>query len=335
MKQETRCKKVIWIAMAISVFMAMPSFAAGGAENGSIQTQVETAGIMPVSESDFIVSGNNSVTINNADNSVITNWARAGYLLDQQVCHSFINGDSLVTARGITFGNTKNDVMEKYGNAESQAYASASDPWYQILVASGSSDASSLAVSASVMEYFTKPYGLRFYFDQQDKLTGIVYFRDLVRNDESAAPVLLNEGYYYYVTTDIYDSSSQSMIHQGEVVLDHNRELYDAALEKDRYPFGLMADPVTDMKIAKVTDSAFTAYYEQTPEMESYFDENTAWAVSFYRDNDKWKPADSGCYWIVRDSDTFTYYENYDKIDWGTGAVTGHYLEARTYKRIP
>lgn len=335
--------KIIGLGMAMSVFMTVPSFASAGEQNGILQAQAEHTDAAAISENDFIVSGNNSVTTNNADRSILTNWAGSGYSADvPMVYHTFISGDSLVTARGISLGSTKNEVMDKYGNRESQAYNSASDQWYQMMVSNGNGDAQTFAASASFLEYFTKPYGIRFHFDQQDQLTGILYFRDLTRNDEgiTAKNILLNEGYYTYDTTDIYDNDSQTVLHSGEVHCSNSAESYSAALEKDRYPFGLMADPVVDMRIANVTDSTFTAYYEEWPgiEKESYYNEDSAWKVFYYKENDRWRPADSQAepdfYWVVNDSDTFTLYDSYDKLDGETGAVTGHYTEVRTYKRI-
>ncbi len=325
-------KKVMWAAMAMSVLMTTPCFAGSLTSTPMVQAQTEMVPAAPISESDFIVSGNNSVTAENGDNSILTIWSRIGYAAhNPSTFYSFVNGDSLITARGITFGNTKAEVMEKYGNREAKPYDSASDPWYQKMVSDGATDAYTFAASVSAVEYFTKPYGMRFHFDQQDKLTGIIYFRDYNRNDESTGAVKPNEGYYYYVTTDIYDNDSQSMLHKGEVTLDSDRELYNMALEKD---------PVGDMKIANVTDNAFTVYYEAWPgiEQESYYNEATAWKESFHSDNDKWV-ADgsltaSDVYWVVNDSDTFTIYAKYDNINWETGAVTGHYTEIKTYKRI-
>lgn len=334
-------QKAIWTAMAMSVFMATPCFAGSLASNRIVQAQTETAQAVPISESDFIVSGNNSVTANNADNSVISNWARVGYpTYVPMTVHTFINGDSLITARGITFGNTKAEVMEKYGNAESKLYDSASDQWYQLLISNGNGDASTFAASVSAVEYFAKPYGIRFHFDQQDKLIGIMYFRDHTRSDGNTSNVQPNEGYYYYAATDIYDNDSQSMLHKGEVILDQNTEEYAEALERDRYPFGLMADPVTDIKIANAADNAFTVYYEVWPgiEQESYYNEDLVWKESFHRDNDKWvadgSQTVSDVYWVFNDSDTFTIYASYDHVDWETGMVMGHYTEIKTYKRI-
>lgn len=43
-------------------------------KNGSIQEKAITIEIPPITEYDFVVDGNNSVTKNTADHSILTNW---------------------------------------------------------------------------------------------------------------------------------------------------------------------------------------------------------------------------------------------------------------------
>ena len=100
-------KKVMWAAMAMSVLMTTPCFAGRLTSTPMVQAQTEMVPAAPISESDFIVSGNNSVTAENGDNSILTIWSRIGYAAhNPSTFYSFVNGDSLITARGITFGNT-------------------------------------------------------------------------------------------------------------------------------------------------------------------------------------------------------------------------------------
>ncbi len=156
-------------------------------ENGSIQTKGVNIPVVSISEGDFVVSGNNSVTRNNADCSIITNWRRIGYDIDPMPYHVFVTGDSLTTARGIALGVLKNDVLERYGNIASQNYNAGSDKWYQFMVASGNAEANIIVQAASVLDYFTNPYGIRFYFNGQEQLIGVVYYRDaaISNNDTS------------------------------------------------------------------------------------------------------------------------------------------------------
>lgn len=304
-------------------------------QNGVIQTRMVNADVAPISENDFIVSGDNSVTRSNADNSIITNWVRTGYVNMPITYHTFISGDSLQTARGISFGDTKDEVMAKYGNAAFEVFHSDTDKIYQVVVSYGSADAPVIAASASVMEYFMSPYGIRFYFNQQEQLSGIVFFRDTTRNGMESSNVL-DEGYYYYYTTDIYDNDSQSMIHKGEVFCSGSQD-DSPYLETDRYPFGLVADPVYSIRIGKVTDSTFEAYYEEYLEYAQYFNENSARSVTYYKDGDKWRAVGSenepDYYWVVENNGTFLLYDGYDRLDSETGEVIGHYTEIRTYKK--
>lgn len=148
--------------------------------NGSIQTSSVNVSAASISENDFIVSGNNSVTRNNADCSIITNWKRTGYDTDPMPYHVFVTGDSLTTARGIALGAQKKDVLEKYGNIASQSYNTGSDKWLQFMLASANVEASTISQAASVLDYFTNPYGIKFYFNAQEQLIGVVYYRDAV-----------------------------------------------------------------------------------------------------------------------------------------------------------
>lgn len=148
--------------------------------NGSIQTSSVNVSAASISENDFIVSGNNSVTRNNADCSIITNWKRTGYDTDPMPYHVFVTGDSLTTARGIALGAQKKDVLEKYGNIASQSYNTGSDKWLQFMLASANVEASTISQAASVLDYFTNPYGIKFYFNAEEQLIGVVYYRDAV-----------------------------------------------------------------------------------------------------------------------------------------------------------
>lgn len=308
--------------------------------DGVVQTKkVSTANsVNPISEADFVVSGNNSVTRGTSDHSILTNWVRVGYNDDPSPYHIFVTGDSLTTARGISLGDNKSSVTEKYGEIASQGFDAGSDKWYQLSARNGNTEATVVAGSASVLEYFTAPYGIRFYFDQQDQLIGVIYFRDgnMAESSSSSNIVKPNEGYYFYYTTDIYDNDSQKMIHKGEIFC--TERWTDDVLDVDRYPFGLAADPITMMRIMDVTDNSFKVYYDVYPEIEEYFDANSTYSDTFYRDGEKWRvvggDGSDDYYWMINDGDSFTMYDDYNKIDPETGEVLAHYKDIRTYKKI-
>ena len=142
--------------------------------NGTVQ--VKQVGAAPISESDFVVAGDNSVTQNNADHSIISNWARLGYYSTPY--HVFVIGDSLATARGISLGAPKSDVVTQYGNTADQNFNAGADKCYQMMVASGNAEANIIGQAATVLDYSANSYGIRFYFNNQNLLLGVVYYRD-------------------------------------------------------------------------------------------------------------------------------------------------------------
>ena len=141
--------------------------------NGVVQTKNVVVNAEPITEKDFIVSGDNSVTKNNADNSIITNWKRSGF--NNGPYHVFVTGDSLVTSRGIGLGDSKNAVIEKYGSAEASEFSTA-DRWYQ-LMRDKTTDGITIAKASSIINYYSDPYGIQFYFNKDDQIIGIVYYR--------------------------------------------------------------------------------------------------------------------------------------------------------------
>lgn len=171
--------------------------------DGVVQTSaaaVQAVQGATLSESDFVVSGDNSVTRSVGDHSILTNWNQKSNNVSG-IFHAFAKGDSITTARGITFGNTKQAVKEKYGEASSYPF-DIGDRWYYALQIAGPEDAAKISVSATTMEYYTKPYGIKFYFDASEQLIGIIYFRDDERQD--SAPVPVNNGHYIYTVGELY-----------------------------------------------------------------------------------------------------------------------------------
>lgn len=156
-------------------------------QNGVVQTKAisQNQNAASIGENDFVISGDNSVTQNNADHSIITNWVRLGYASDPTPYHVFITGDSLTTARGISLGDSKSAVIEKYGVTENKAFNAGADKWYQLMASAGYAETNTIASSATVLEYTNNTYGIRFYFDQQEHLIGVVFYRDSTQGNNS------------------------------------------------------------------------------------------------------------------------------------------------------
>lgn len=196
--------------------------------NGVVQAKA-AASVAAISESDFVIGGDNPVTQNTADHSVISNWKRLGYISGLT---SFVTGDSLVTARGITLGSSRSDVTAQYGSGNKENFNSASDFWYQQLVAQGGADASVIGTAASVEEYQTVPYGIRFYYNAQDQVIGIIFFEDA----ENTA-ITPREGTYRYFETAIYKVEADNSLTLGGKT--SPKEDYDAQHEEYRNVVGI------------------------------------------------------------------------------------------------
>lgn len=214
-------------------------------ENGIVQTKSVNVEATPISESDFVVGGNNSITQNNADNSIITNWNRLGYS-DVEIFHCFVSGDSLVTARGVALGESKNTVISKYGNKEAASYNTAADKWYGYIAGNGFTEASTISTAASVLEYTSNPYGIRFYFNQQEQLIGVVYYRDLTTFQNSNAATNV-DGLYNYYKSEFYVKNEQTGTYElfketknFDKMVDYN--IYENEVWYERSGIGLVAD---------------------------------------------------------------------------------------------
>lgn len=251
-------------------------------QSGSVQTKVA-----PISENDFVVSGSNSVTRNTTDNSIISNWVHTGYSADPTPYHVFISGDSLTTARGISFGASKNDVLAKYGNTDSKSFDATSDKWYQFMLTSGYAEANTIVTSNSVIEYFSNPYGIRFYFDKQEQLSGVVYYRDsTMSNNSSIQNNTSNNGVHptKYIGNYSY-SGGHSFIFNNqtetyEVLAETANESEDEWFNKI-YP----ADPAygsNGFSIKEATDQAFL--FEAYDDVSQFLKHENGWVYDINGD---------------------------------------------------
>ncbi len=240
--------------------------------NGAIQTKTVSTTAEPIGEADFVVSGDNSVTQNNADHSVLTNWKRLGFT--NEPYHAFVSGDCMTTARGITFGNTKNAVMEKYGSGTASAFSSA-DKLYQNLVANSQANANDVKViggSASVLDYLSNSYGMRFYFNAQDELIGLIYYKEgAFANSSIQMSDYVGKFVYCGAASYVYNEQTR----QYEVFAQTSSANYDEWFEKI-YPADL-AYLGYDIKYAsdeKVVLSAESDFQYLKYNGEWYYDAN-------------------------------------------------------------
>jgi len=264
-------------------------------QDGVVQTKAISAAAAPINESDFIVSGDNSVTRNSTDNSVISIWEHSGYSASAGgwVHQMFVTGDSVTTARGITLGNAKSDVVAKYGDAVSQKFDGNSDRHYQQVVSMGHPDAFVIAGSAYVMEYKTNPYGIRFYFNQQDKVIGIVYFRDLTMDDTQSAGENLVGTYNYsqsivYVfnnETQKYEVYGKTPEHTNFDWSEDDYGQFDEMLNERMQQFGFAADFAPEYKVLETSNDVIKVTHCNTDWIMSFKNQGNAWRFEGYESN--------------------------------------------------
>ena len=255
-------------------------------QNGTIQTKAvsQNQSIAPISENDFVVSGNNSVTQNNADHSIITNWIRVGYASDPTPYHAFVTGDSLTTARGISLGDFKSAVMEKYGTTESKAFNANADKWYQLMASAGYAETNTIVSSATVLEYATSPHGIRFNFNQQDQLIGVVFYRDTTtgnnsKSDDASASFDADPadyvGNYSYSGATSYIYNEQTRTYDVHAVTDNDSweewsgKIYPA--DPAYYNFTIKG---ASKEKYKIVDDGMTTYQFINVDGEWYYDVN-------------------------------------------------------------
>ncbi len=132
---------------------------------------------MLLSKEDFIVLGNNPVTLACQSGSVIDlfkeNRYTHGYV-------SFVASDDFKTYRHIGFENTKQDVFKAYGNSYVKKFDKTKDRIY--LYGQNQQDMESIQ---SFVEYTYKEYRLRFYFNEEN-IQFIVYIKnyDKIRHNK-------------------------------------------------------------------------------------------------------------------------------------------------------
>ena len=290
-------------------------------ENGRVQEKANAIEIAPISESDFVVAGNNSVTTNTADHSILTNWELMGQSAYPITYHVFITGDAVTTARGITFGNSMADVTEKYGEAVPRSYSNTSDRWYQLMVNAGYADANTITTSSTVIEYRKAPYGICFYFNQQDTLIGIVYYKDITMTEITDNATGIYDGSYQYIQSKAYYRNAPDQEYQlfRETPI-WNGASYDEALEA-RYQLGQMADFSFDAVIKDSSQNGFSIYYPAIADTEEDIKHFTKKENNYYMDwyawaGQRYSTTDESMY-IELDNNTLTMVEyfTYPEVD--------------------
>ena len=144
-------------------------------ENVVIDKGVEDVIIEPFGEYDFIVSGDNSVIAQTEDGSVISKFEINGW---EYAYQTFIEGDSFATYRDISFPATKEEIIKLYGNVASRRVDLSNDNIYSYGKSEGSTDILIIENANEFIEFTYNEYGMRFYFDEQDNLLLVAYYKN-------------------------------------------------------------------------------------------------------------------------------------------------------------
>ncbi len=125
---------------------------------------------MLLNKEDFIVLGNNPVTVACQSGSVIDlfkeNRYTHGYV-------SFVASDDFETYRHIGFKNTKKDVFNAYGKSYVKKFDRIKDRIY--LYGQNQQD---MECIQSFVEYAYREYILRIYFDECNNIQFVVYIKN-------------------------------------------------------------------------------------------------------------------------------------------------------------
>ncbi len=125
---------------------------------------------MLLNKEDFIVLGNNPVTVACQSGSVIDlfkeNRYTHGYV-------SFVASDDFETYRHIGFKNTKKDVFNAYGKSYVKKFDRTKDRIY--LYGQNQQD---MECILSFVEYAYREYILRIYFDECNNIQFVVYIKN-------------------------------------------------------------------------------------------------------------------------------------------------------------
>ncbi len=125
---------------------------------------------MLLSKEDFIVLGNNPVTLATRSGSVIDlfkeNKYTHGYV-------SFVSSDDFETYRYVGFRDKKEDVLKLYGKSFVRTFDKTKDRIY--LYGQNQEDMNSCQ---SYVEYTYKEYRLRFYFNENDHIQFVTYIKN-------------------------------------------------------------------------------------------------------------------------------------------------------------
>lgn len=106
------------------------------------------------------------------------------YCGSKSAWYTFIEGDSYVSNRDISFSNSKTDIIKTYGETPTKIFVREKDALLD--VARNSSDISQLETAKEYIQYrFGDMYAMRFYFDEKAKLLLVAYLKNLGLSNES------------------------------------------------------------------------------------------------------------------------------------------------------
>ncbi len=132
----------------------------------------------PLSDSDFVVMINNETEESNELDNLDGFESSAVNLYYYDPGQDDSRAGVLTTSRGISLGDAKEKVIEKYGDGESGAFDESNDFGYSILVENQADD---LAAQMSaecvtyVRYYYQADYSITFYFDGNDEVSWMTF----------------------------------------------------------------------------------------------------------------------------------------------------------------
>ena len=148
--------------------------------------------IEPFGESDFIVTGDNSVVAQTEDGSVISKFEVNGW---EYAYQTFVEGDSFTTNRNISFPISKEEILKVYGDVTVQNVDLSNDNIYSYGKSEGGTDVLILENAKDFIEYTYNVYGMRFYFDEENNLLLVAYYKNYNMLQSSNISQSNNESY--------------------------------------------------------------------------------------------------------------------------------------------
>ncbi len=156
-------------------------------KDGVVQTKAMNA-VAPITDEDFVVSGNNDIVNEVEDHNAFTYLKKVipEYNPESSYYVSFTPSDdefSVVTFRGITIGNTKDEVEEKYSGTDGNInnnimYKMAIEFYVRDPVYKSFSQEMKDKIAYSAY-YYANQRDLIFYFDSENQVCAIAYWGKL------------------------------------------------------------------------------------------------------------------------------------------------------------